>query len=286
MTPTPLPPIQVTEEHFRELDLHLISLLKGITDDEWHHPTPCSEWTVKDIAAHLLDGSLRRLSLQRDGYRSPREPQTFASDDELAKYHHRHNAIWTRAADRLSPRLLIELIEIVGPEYAELMGSLDPMGQAVHAVTWAGEAVSLNWFDVARELSEKWTHQQHLREAVGAPNRTMTRRLYGPVLETFIRVLPYTYRRVQAPEGTCVQFNVTGEAGGKWDLVREANRWTLTAASGLPVASRVTVPQEAAWLLFTKKPDSAAKQAKLAAAKIEGHEKLGRVVLEAVAMVA
>jgi hypothetical protein len=33
-------------------------------------------------------------------------------------------------------------------------------------VAWAGEAESKNWFHVARDYSEKWHHQQQIREAV------------------------------------------------------------------------------------------------------------------------
>ncbi len=52
---------------FRELHGHLLDLLRSLSPEDWRRPTVCSAWSVKDIASHLLDGDLRRLSAGRDG---------------------------------------------------------------------------------------------------------------------------------------------------------------------------------------------------------------------------
>ena len=38
-------------------------LLASLSDDEWRQPSLCDGWTVKDVAAHLLDTQLRKLSM-------------------------------------------------------------------------------------------------------------------------------------------------------------------------------------------------------------------------------
>ena len=38
----------------------LIELLRGLPDDAWNLPVGAGEWTVRDVAAHLLDGDLLR----------------------------------------------------------------------------------------------------------------------------------------------------------------------------------------------------------------------------------
>ena len=53
---------------FREINGHLLALLRSLAPEDWHRPTGSSQRNVKDIASHLLDGSLRWLSVQRDGY--------------------------------------------------------------------------------------------------------------------------------------------------------------------------------------------------------------------------
>jgi hypothetical protein len=59
----------------------------------------CSAWQVKDVAAHLLDTSLRRLSLHRDGDSSP---HLMPGPDGLLPFLNRLNAEWTVAAYRLA----------------------------------------------------------------------------------------------------------------------------------------------------------------------------------------
>ena len=50
------------------LNEKLITLLRSLTPEEWQLPTIARLWTVKDVAAHLLDGNIRSLSLLRDGW--------------------------------------------------------------------------------------------------------------------------------------------------------------------------------------------------------------------------
>ena len=51
-----------------ELDKLLLTLLQSLTAAEWQAQTVAKLWTVKDVAAHLLDGNIRILSMLRDGY--------------------------------------------------------------------------------------------------------------------------------------------------------------------------------------------------------------------------
>src|SRR3954451_4755155 len=86
---------------FRELHGHLLDLLRSLSPEDWHRPTVCSAWCVQDIASPLLDGGLRRLSIQRDGYSPPDPPSGFESHEALVAYLHRLNADWTGATRRL-----------------------------------------------------------------------------------------------------------------------------------------------------------------------------------------
>ena len=58
----------LTAHLFLKLDEQLIELLRSLNADEWEAATIVSNWRVKDLAAHLFDTALRRLSLARDGY--------------------------------------------------------------------------------------------------------------------------------------------------------------------------------------------------------------------------
>jgi len=247
-----------TSRLFPLLDSRLIELLRSLSPEEWSRlATP--KWTVKDVAGHLLDGNLRRLSMARDGYFG--ESFSGNSPQEFVAFLTGLNADWVRAMKRLSPQVLIELLAETGGQVSEYFGKLDPHGQAVFAVSWAGEEKSENWFDIAREYTEKWHHQQQIREAVGkGVGEIVTRELYFPVLETFMRALPFCYRQVDARDGATVAVHIKGEAGGSWYLRREGSGWVLADSEVRP-AAEASIPEEAAWKLFTKglSPEAAEK---------------------------
>ena len=55
------------------LPLHqrLMALLESLDAAGWQRPTVAGAWRVRDVAAHLLDGQLRKLSFHRDGLTPP-----------------------------------------------------------------------------------------------------------------------------------------------------------------------------------------------------------------------
>lgn len=269
-------------DRFAALQERLLSLLDELTAADWDRPVPGSRWTVRDVVAHLLDTDLRRLSFQRDSHPLPRPDFEVASDGDLVRFLDLLNDEWIRAARRLSPRLLKELAALAAAQAVELYRGLDPFAPAIFPVAWAGETASLNWFDVAREYTEKWLHQQQIREATGRAGLT-GRELLHPVLDTFLRALPHAYREVEAEPGTAVTVVVEGEAGGRWSIVRGETGWVLF--SGAPERPHATVrlDQDVAWRLFStrrRKPQLAE------AAAIEGDRDLGAAALELVAVMA
>ncbi|QRR04087.1 maleylpyruvate isomerase N-terminal domain-containing protein [Dyadobacter sandarakinus] len=246
----PCPPIS-TIPLFPELHDHLIYLLEGLDADQWHAPTVLKGWNVKDIASHIADGHFRRIALYRDHYAAPDIPR-IDSYQSLVSYLNELNRDWVTATRRVSPATLLDWIRQAGPEVCRLFQALPPDADAVFPVAWAGQDVSPNWFHIAREYTELWHHQQQIRLAVGEPETLMSVRLYQPLIDTFMRALPHTYRLVEAAEGTLVVFRVTGLPGA-WYLHYHAGRWQLAAGSEqLLPAAEVELDGPAAWRIFTK----------------------------------
>ena len=277
---TPVTPVFLVDL-FPGLHAELMALLRGLDRADWLRPTACSLWSVKDIAAHLLDGNLRRLSFGRDGLDSAPD-QPISSYSELVAYLNRLNAEWTRAARRLSPRILIDLLDFTSGQVHAFFQSLDPHSPALFSVAWAGEEVSPNWFDIGREYTERWLHQQQIREAVGAPGLTARGWLH-PTLDVFVRALPFSYRGVDAPPGSSVRFEINGEAGGLWTLVRAGQGWGLFHGSNAAPDAHVSLDQEAAWKLFSKGLDRDSAQRRI---QIQGERRLGQAVLDSLAVMA
>jgi len=214
----PLKPI-LTAHLFPKIDGMLLDLLRSLTAEDWEKQTVSPRWKVKDVAAHLLDTALRGVSIGRDGYTLP--TPKIDSPAALASYIDRLNAEGVVIYRRLSPPVLISLMEMATKSLAEYHASRDPSAFAPYGVSWAGEDKSANWFDTAREYTERWHHQQQIRLAVNRPG-ILTRELYYPVLDCFMRALPFTYRNVSAKPATVVRISVSGECGGTWNLLREA----------------------------------------------------------------
>lgn len=275
-----------TAQLFPELGNHLIELLRSFSDDEWWRPTVCSKWCVKDIASHLLDGDLRRLSMQRDGFTSPDATADLGTYESLVAFLNELNAQWTIATRRLSPRLLTELLAWTHPQVAALFAKLDPHARGLFSVAWAGEAESSNGFDIAREYTERWHHQRQIIDAVGKPSLIDSRKLYHSVLETFLRALPHTYKTVTAAAGTIVQVTVTGEAGGNWLLKRTSSQWELTPAKAGTPNTIVAIPQDVAWRVFTKRLPAESALARYPGITIQGDRQLGLPVLNTVSIMA
>lgn len=275
----PLPPI-FTAHLFPKLEGMLIELLRSLAPDDWEGQTVSPRWKVKDVAAHLLDTQLRKLSLARDGYVA--EKHVIKSAEDLAGLINRLNDEGVRMYRRLSPAVLIAMMELASRQSAEYHQSLDPYATAKFGVSWAGEQESLNWFDTAREFTERWHHQQQIRMAARRPG-IMTREFYYPVLDCFMRGLPFAYRQVAAEPGSLLQFNLAGECGGIWYLLRNESGWQLVDDLCGNKVSEVTIPQEIAWLVFTKgmNRESAAAQT-----RVQGDRALGLHVLGMIAIVA
>jgi len=282
---TPLGP-SLTAHLFPTLDARLIDLLRTLTRDEWERQTIAPAWKVKDVAAHLLDTQLRSLSFGRDDYMASPAP-AIASNRDLVAFIDRLNAEGVTVYRRLSPAVLIACLELSSREAAQYYAALDPFAAARFGVSWAGEPVSANWFDVARELTERWHHQQQIRLAVSEPSDTarlcaiMTPELYHPVLDCFMRALPFHYRAMSAPTGTVVTIQVTGECGGEWHLYRD-DGWLLTSSRAGTVAATVTIPQDLAWRVFTK---GIARDAAREHVHVTGDAALGEHVLTTLAIV-
>jgi uncharacterized protein (TIGR03083 family) len=265
---------------FPEVDAALLNLLRGMDDEDWKRPTIAGAWTVRDVVAHLLDTALRRLSFARDGWFPP---MTLQRPEDLVTIIDAANAQGVQAFGRLSPRVLIGLMEVTTRDLHAYLQSLDPNGRAPFAVSWAGEDESQNWFDIARELTERWHHQAQIRLAVGRWDGFLTRRLYHPVLDCFLRALPFRYRDLTAPEGHQVQVVVDGDAGGEWTLERSGDAWRpVASAEPARVAARAVIPGEIAWRVFTKGIDRAEAERR---SSLHGDRRLAARVFELTAIV-
>lgn len=259
-------------------------MLSRLRDEEWHKPTVCPGWSVKDIVLHLLADDVGKLSRNRDVFdestlmnNSPK----LSSWNDLVAYINQRNELWVQATRRMSNRLVCTFLALTGEETYQYFSSLDlyALGEPV---SWAGPNPAPVWLDIAREYTERWVHQQQIRDAVGKPG-LKERKFFAPVLEAFVRALPHTFREIHATDGTLIHLVITGDAGDEWYLQREQERWILGKSSISPAGTTVVLDQENAWRLFTK---GIGKDEAFERASFKGNEMLARKVFDTVSIIA
>lgn len=277
----PLQPVE-TVELFPPLGDELLKTLRGLSADDWNAPTACAGWTVKDVAAHLLDTGMRRVSSLRDGYHPPASAEDLSEFDALVAYLNRLNEAWVSVFRRVSPAQIVDLMADLEGKLYPAFKALDMNATAGISVAWTGEPTAPVWLDVAREYTERWMHQMHIRDAVGLP-LLLNQRFGFPLFDTFIRSLPYAYRFTPAEAGQAVVVRISGEGGGAWTLLRESQRWRLYAEEAPAPSTALTLDPDTAWRLFTK---GIAPDAVQDALHVEGEPSLADGLLRAVAIMA
>ena len=254
----------------------LLEVLDSLSPDDWPKPTVAGSWTVKDVAAHLVGDDLGRLARQRDGYRDD-----VKGDEDLKVFIDRRNAEWVTAMRRLSPRVIRSLLDDGGAQTRLLFGTIDPFALG-GPVSWAGDEPAPNWLDLAREFTERWHHQQQIRDAVGAPSLDDPSFL-RPALSTFAHALAHAYRDIGASPGSSVVLVVEGPSGGEWTLTRADERWVLFEGhAGTPTAS-VWMDEDTAWRMYVGWLSDASVRAR---SRYSGDRRLGAHLATAFALVA
>ena len=273
---SPLPVVD-TRAFFRPVSSALVTLLRGLSADDWSRGTLAGVWTVRDVTAHLVDVSLRRVSFHRDGLIPPPPPFPIESERDFVRFINGLNHEWINATKRLSPAVLVELFDLASRDLAAFLEARPLDAPALFGVSWAGEQSSAGWFDVAREFTELWHHQMQIRLAVGAEPLDDSRYLKA-VLDVSLRVLPHAYRDVAAPDGATIAIDITGPAGGVWTLKRDDDRWMLWSGRLERVDSRVTVSDDLAWRLLYNALPAEEASARIA---IEGVSEMALPLLRA-----
>jgi uncharacterized protein (TIGR03083 family) len=267
-------------EPLRTVNAALLELLRSFTTEDWHRPTIHPDRNVKELTAHLLQTTLNRISIARDGYLVPPEKPVADLADLIAMIQETNRRFMT-ATRWVSPRILMELLETYDQELVSVFERLEPDAYGL-GVAWAGEVVSRNWFDIAREYTEKWHHQQQLRDATGRQPLYQSA-LLTPVLETFARGLPFAFRSQRPRDGTSVAVSVTGPVDLDWTVRRIGGAWSLWSGTDPTAETRVSLSADTAWRVWTKGMSPAAARASM---RISGEATLAEPVAHFVAIMA
>lgn len=273
MSTTALGEVVDVSDVLRDERAALLALLHDLDAEAWRAPTACAAWSVHELAVHLVHDDLRRLSSERDGHAgSWIDVDTL---EQLVTELDRANESWVATmAPTLSPRLTTELLGWLAEPSAEHLLGLDP-----HAldsdVGWAGPGPHPNWLDVAREYTERWVHQQQLRDAVDRPGLT-DERFAAPVVEAFARAIPPSLPGTTEPAS--LEVRLTGGVARTWRFEPDGPGWGFAdGASTTAPTTTVELPAELFWRRAVRLVD---RDAAFRAARIDGDRALADAVLD------
>jgi hypothetical protein len=230
----------------------LLEILDNLDERQWFLETACEGWCVKDIVQHLLRDDIGILSRRRDGFESPESStRQFESHRDYVAYIDTKNQEWVEISRSFSPQVLKDLLRLTGRLTCRYWRTVD-LDETTATVSWISEAPLPNWMDIAREYTERWLHQSHIREALNLP-LLYERRLFHPFVQTYMLALPLTYKSVNSNIGDVIKIAVEGTAGGNWSLQKQRGYWKLhdKVLTGRSVAE-ITIDQDKLWRLFSK----------------------------------
>lgn len=234
----------------------LVAILGALSPDDWERETPCPGWNVHDLVLHLLGDDFVVLSILRDGHAAPLPSE---SHEALAGMIDQLNADWIRAAGgRLSPRMLRGLLVWAGEETHRFFAGVEFDAPSPMGVSWAGEPPSPHGLEVAREYTERWLHQQQLRQAVGhgpLADPVLTRVL----LQSLAHCLPPAYSSEDASGGTTVKLDISDFPTLSFGLRFAEPGWRLVRGADISEADcHITAPAEPLWRAWSTNGDPAA----------------------------
>jgi uncharacterized protein (TIGR03083 family) len=225
----------------------LTELLADLRAADWERLSPCPGWTVLGLGCHLVGDDLGLLARNRDGFLGT--PAPAGSEAEFAAWLDELQAEWVRAARRLSPRLVTDLLRWAGPQITVMFASEDVRARTA-SVSWAGPDLVPAWLGQARELSEYWIHRQQILQALGRPS-DLRADLAGPVLDGLRWAYPYRLAGAAAQPGDTVSISVTGPLARTWHLVAAETGWQFGDQPGPRLVGSLAMNAEQAWRLLT-----------------------------------
>lgn len=209
-----------------------VSLLAGLSDDDWRAPTSCPGWTVRDMAGHTLGmaelaASLPEMARQlfhasRAAKRSGR-PQI---DELTALQVRKHEGLSTdalvTAMERIGPRAVAGRRRRPGLMRAQVITDSGPDGKSP-------ERWRVGFMTDTILTRDPWMHRSDIAQALGRPME-LTSDHDGVFVADVVEEWALRH-------GRAYDLTLTGPAGGHWSAGTDGEAVTLDAEQFCRIAS-------------------------------------------------
>jgi uncharacterized protein (TIGR03083 family) len=262
--------VDILEAEWRSID----ELCRDLDDDEWHRPTECPGWTVKDNISHLIGIE----NLLRGAPADPpiTEPAPHVRNDIGAF----NEAAIAARRDRSGAEVLAEFRAVAAERIAALRTLPDEKWDEI-GPTPTGPNTYRHFMRM--RVFDSWAHEQDIRRAVEIPGH-----LEGPVVDLVLewhrRNLGYIVgKRASAPDGSVIVFDITGPTSERLAIGVQGGRAALVEDPDHVDATLVLDTETYNALLCGRWDTATARQS--GRLRIDGDDALGRQVADAMGYV-
>jgi uncharacterized protein (TIGR03083 family) len=217
---------EATAQGLREHALTL-DLLRSLSPADWLRPTDCTDWTVRDVVAHMIgqyDGSARPNRMLRRIRAARRRPGHGILDG--------HNQLQVEERARLTPEELTNQFAFWGTRGIRALSRIPSPLRRLRLSRLFPEAVampddSLDFLIRVIAPRDPWMHRLDLAAAVNRPAEPGAHD--ASLVAQAIRDVAQTWA------GPAVELTLTGPAGGSW-LIGEGPPQAQVRAGALDYA--------------------------------------------------
>ena len=182
----------------------IAQLCQGFAEDDWKQSTDCPGWSVQDHLSHIVGSESALLGRQtpdhRPGHKEHVKNEVGANNEVVVDWRRPRPGSQVLDEFREVTEKRLAILRTSGADYFETPTET-PIG-----LRDMREFIRIRIFDC-------WVHEQDIRRAVVRPGH-----LEGPAAEhcmgRLAMAMPFIVgKKAQAPDGSSVIFDVTGEAG-------------------------------------------------------------------------
>lgn len=209
------------------------TLLSGLSDEQWAHPSACAGWTISDVVLHLAQTEEAVVATTTGGtFQVPAGVEGSTVDEVMAG--------WVNAERGKAPGAVLERWKTAHRAAVKALGEADPGT----SVAWAAAPLKPRTLATTR-LSEHWIHAQDIAEPLGADYPDSDRLWH--IARLAHRTTPYAYMRAGRDDPPSVYLELEGPDGDAWTFGEAGADVTVAgpASDFCRVAGRRIPPERA-----------------------------------------
>jgi uncharacterized protein (TIGR03084 family) len=205
----------------------LVSILTGLTDDQWDLPTPADGWSIRDQISHLT-------FFDHTGTLAATDADAFAASAKALMSSGVGGDAGIAEGRAMTPTQVLDSFSTARTNMISVFRSLDPKTR----LPWYGPAMGALSFATAR-LMETWAHGQDVADTVQIVRTPTDRLRHVAHIGVRARAFAYAINKKPLPEHD-VAVQLISPTGDTWEWNADAAPTNVVSGPALDFCLMVT----------------------------------------------